>query len=96
MHEQTYQRIFQFLEKDLFLPSTGPERDLFVRYKLLFHMKPDTNAPFDPITLQEIEFFSDNQTYRITGRRDLRKSDRAWLFKHKGVVDELKSIAQLS
>lgn len=94
--EQTYKRIFKILEKDLFLLSTSATRDLFPRYKILFHMKPDTSAPFDPIILQEIEIFSDNQTYRVTGRRDLQKSDRAWLFKHKGVIDEIESIAQLS
>lgn len=94
--ERAYSDIFRMLESDPPLPTARFASELTPRFRLQFLMKPDAKLPHESIVLQEIDFFADDQTYRVGGRKDLRQGDQSWFFRHRGIAGNLQSIAQLS
>lgn len=96
IHETAYRKIFETLQEDHLAiakrSSTGDQPLM----SLVLQLKADTQTPLTkPLILQQVDFYGDDQPYRVTGRLDKKTAGEEWYFVHKNVCKEVTQLLQL-
>lgn len=95
--EPAYIKIFETLKDDNLAVLKKQTKANNPRLSLVLQLKPDgiSAIPHEPLILQQVDFYADDQPYRISGRRDKKESDKSYYFLHKGICKDISYLLQL-
>ncbi len=96
--EPAYIKIFDTLKDDHLAVLKKHATNKTPRLSLMLQLGPDRldkTKPHKPLILQQVDFFADDEPYRISGRLDKKQSEESFYFVHKGVCKDLDFLLQL-